>query len=127
MTRNVMAEYKTLWETEIEATHTSTNDSGKMIQVLVRTDSDPHILVRDAYKGPSGNYLNNPPTYDPDEEIEEELIDTLPRAFEEARMYETALGRFQDCDEIDDKRAIGLLDLVDGYGDIEKILNLAED
>lgn len=126
-----MAEYKTLWEAEVESTHQGDSDpadgSGKMIQVLVRTDSTPHILIRDAYKGPSGNFLNNPPTYGPSKSIEEELLDIFPRAFERARLYENAVEQFRSHDGITDERAIGLLDLVEDYADIEKIVALAED
>ncbi|GAB3040242.1 hypothetical protein [Natronobiforma cellulositropha] len=121
-----MAKYKTLWEAEIESTHKEADDSGKMIQVLVRTDDKPHISIRDAYKGPAGNFLNNPPTYNPDEEVEEELIEILPQAFRKGRIYKEALKQFQDCDEISDERAIGLLDLIDEYDDITQILELVE-
>lgn len=121
-----MTSYKALDVYPIEATESDdgSDGSGKMIQVLVPLDEGPYATVRPGYNGPSGNFINNPPTFDPSEDVEEEVIEKTKRAFSKARLYDLAIERLQAAGVPDD-RIPGVLDLIEKEDDIDEVVDLA--
>ena len=120
-----MTSYKVLHEYPIVSTEKNDDDddSGKMIQVIIPTDEGPRADVRFGYKGPSGKFINNPPTFNPSEEIEEEVLEKAANAFDKARLYRLAIDRLQEVD-VSDERIPGVLDLIEEESDIDEVIQL---
>lgn len=119
--------YKLLEEYTITSTQNGDDDAGKMFQILVdKSEVTPYVTVRIGYRGPSGTFLNNPPTCNLDKDVEEELQELIPTVWAQARIYEDALETLLNESNFPDERVIGCLDLVSEPEDVNKILNLAE-
>lgn len=121
-----MTQYKKLNEYQIESTQKDdeADGSGKMVQVIIPTDESPRADVRFGYTGPSGKFINNPPTFNPAEEVEQEVVEATANAFSKARLYRRAIGRLQEAG-VSDERIPGVLDLIEEDEDIEQIVELA--
>ena len=125
-TKACMTRYNVLDEFRITSTEKDDDDdgSGKMIQVVVPIDEKPRADVRFGYKGPSGKFINNPPTYNPSEEVEKEVFEKGAKAFERARLYRLAVDRLQEAG-VPDERIPGVLDLIEEESDIHQVVQLA--
>jgi hypothetical protein len=121
-----MTSYKVLDEHPIVSTEKDddADGSGKMIQVIIPTDESPRADVRFGYKGPSGKFINNPPTFNPSEETEEEVLEKTKAAFSKARLYRLAIERLQEAG-VPDERIPGVLDLIEEESNIEEVVELA--
>jgi hypothetical protein len=121
-----MTSYKVLNEYPIVSTEKKddSDGSGKMIQVIIPTDESPRADVRFGYKGPSGKFINNPPTYNPSEEVEQEVLEKAANAFAKARLYRVAIERLQEAG-VPDERIPGVLDLIEEESNIEEVVGLA--
>lgn len=120
-----MTSYNVLDEYPIESTEKEddADGSGKMIQVIVPTDEGPRADVRFGYKGPSGKFINNPPTFNPSEEIEDEVLEKAANAFAKARLYRLAIDRLREAG-VPDERIPGVLDLIEEESDINEVVQL---
>lgn len=120
-----MTSYKVLDEYPIVSTESDneSDDSGKMIQVIVPIDESPHAYVRFGYKGPSGKFINNPPTFNSSEETEEEVAVKSANAFSKARLYNLAIERLQGAG-VTDERIPGVLDLIEEEKNIDEVVGL---
>lgn len=120
-----MTTYDVLDEYCIKSTEKEQNSdgSGKIIQVIVPTDEPPRADVRFSYTGPSGTFINNPPTFNPREEIEAEVVDKAGEAFARARLYRLAIERLEEAG-VPDERIPGVLDLIETENDIEEVIQL---
>jgi hypothetical protein len=121
-----MTSYKVLNEYPIESTENDdeSDGSGKMIQVIIPKDESPRADVRYGYKGPSGKFINNPPTFDSSKDIEEEVLEKTETAFSEAQLYTLAIERLQQAG-VPDERIPGVLDLIEKKSDIDEVVQLA--
>lgn len=120
-----MTSFKTLDEYEIESTQkdAESDDSQKMLQTIIPLDEPPRVEVRYAYAGPSGNFINNPPTFGSSEDIEEELLEKTSAAFSRSRLYNLAIDRLQQAG-VPDERIPGILDIIEEEGDIDELVQL---
>lgn len=121
-----MTSYKVLNEYPIESTEKDeeSDGSGKMIQVIIPLDEPPRANVRYGYTGPSGKFINNPPTFDSSENIEEEILEKTATAFSKAQLYTLAIERLQQAG-VPDERIPGVLDLIEEEDDIDEVIQLA--
>ena len=121
-----MTSYDVLNEYSIASTEKDddADGSGKMIQVITPTDESPRADVRFSYKGPSGKFINNPPTFNPSEETEQEVLEKAEKAFSKARLYRLAIERLQEAG-VPDERIPGVLDLIEEKSNIDEVVGLA--
>lgn len=121
-----MTSYKVLDEYPIESTENDdeSDGSGKMIQVIIPEDESPRADVRYGYKGPSGKFINNPPTFASRENVEEEVLEETEAAFSKAQLYTLAIERLQQAG-VPDERIPGVLDLIEKKSDIDEVVQLA--
>lgn len=115
-----MVSYTQLRSWTIPSTEAEDSSAAKLIEVVCREGSDPTAFVRNAYRGESGNFVNNPPTYKGTSQIQEEMLELQQEAFDLAIMYNDAIDELTRM-EIDPSRIPGLLELIDGLDDLEKI------
>lgn len=122
-----MTSYEVLDKYPIESTQNNddeSDDSGKVIQVIIPLDEPPRVDVRPAYRGPSGKFINNPPTFDSSIKTGEETVDKLATAFSKAQLYTLAIERLQQAG-VPDERIPGVLDLIEEEDDIDEVVQLA--
>lgn len=79
-----MATYEILDRWSFEKSDDQDDESRKEVQIVRHEDHDG-IYIRTAYYGPSGRYGQDAPTFDINEQTEQDLIEALQLAFPRAR------------------------------------------
>jgi hypothetical protein len=121
-----MTSYKVLEEYPVESTQKDheSDGSGKMLQVIIPQDESPRADVRYGYTGPSGKFINNPPTFNSSNETEEEVLEKTEAAFSKAQLYTLAIESLEQAG-VPDERIPGVLDLIEKKDDIDEVVQLA--